>query len=362
MQLDLDVSGRRVVIFGTYVGARRVIRRYVASGAKITMVVDGRIPSDVDSADPVRFVRHPGADDVPGLLRLVGVAWLVVLVDAEPDSRERVCQLAAHLRIVVASEPAADARGRVILVGGGPGSTSLLTLAACEALKEADVVFYDRLAPSDQLAQLAPGAELIDVGKTPYHHRTSQDRIEDLLIERARRGEVVVRLKGGDPFVFGRGGEEILACTKAGIGVRVVSGVSSAIAVPAAAGIPVTHRNLSRVFTVISGHVVPKPDELSALARLGGTIVILMGIANLTAILAGLREAGLPDEMPTAVIERGFSDSQRTTRTTVERLAYDARRLDVVSPAVVVIGEVARLGAHLSDALPAPVINWAEAV
>lgn len=352
MQLDLDVTSRRVVIFGRYPAARRVIRRYVANGAKTTAVIDGPLPVPEARAETVRFVPRPRLDDRPALLRLIGPAWLVVVVGADEADQSTVRRLADHLRVLVTSEPAAAEVGRVTLVGGGPGITSLLTVAACEALREAEVVFCDRLAPSADLGHLAPGAEIVDVGKTPYHHQVSQGRIEDLMIERARLGLSVVRLKGGDSFVFGRGGEELLACVRAGIPTRVVPGVSSAIAVPAAAGIPLTHRGLSHAFSVISGHVPPSPEELSALVRLRGTIVILMGVANLSQIVSGLRAEGLPDDLPAAVVERGFSDSQRTTVTTVERLAFDARRLDVASPAVVVIGEVARLGDQLAESLP----------
>ncbi len=352
MQLDLDMFGRRVVIFGRFPAARRVIRRYAASGAKTTAVIDGPMPAPVARPDAVRFVAQPRLDDRPSMLRLIGPAWLVVIVGADGVGKETVSRLAAQLRILVTLESAAAEIGTVTLVGGGPGLTSLLTVAGCEALREADVVFFDRLAPQAELARLAPGAELVDVGKTPYHHPVSQGRIEDLMIERARLGQSVVRLKGGDSFVFGRGGEELLACSAAGIPTRVVPGVSSAIAVPAAAGIPVTHRGISHAFSVISGHVPPSAEELSALVRLRGTIVILMGIANLTQIVAGLRTAGIADDLPAAVVERGFSDSQRTTVTTVERLAFDARRLDVASPAVVVIGEVARLGTRLAESLP----------
>ncbi len=293
----------------------------------------------------------------PALLKLIGPAWLVVTIGGESetsasDTMQRIRGLARHLRVLTTREPSAGERGTVTLVGGGPGITALLTVAACEALREADVVFCDRLAPHDDLGRLAPGAELVDVGKTPYHHQISQGRIEDLMIERARLGQSVVRLKGGDSFVFGRGGEELLACAAAGIPTQVVPGVSSAIAVPAAAGIPVTHRGVSHAFSVISGHVPPPAEELSALVRLRGTIVILMGVANLTQIVTGLRDAGCADDVPAAVVERGFSDSQRTTVTTVQRLAFDARRLDVASPAVVVIGEVARLGGQLAESLP----------
>jgi uroporphyrin-III C-methyltransferase len=239
-----------------------------------------------------------------------------------------------------------------VLVGGGPGTTRLLTLEACEALLDADVVFYDRLAPTADLARLAPGAELVDVGKLPYHHPTSQDRIQELIIERARRGQTVVRLKGGDPFVFGRGGEEILACRAAGVDVRVVPGVTSAVAVPAAAGIPVTHRGASRAFTVLSGHLPPSSAELAALAGLGGTVVILMGMANLTVTVTGLVAAGMSPDTPAAVVERGFSDSQRTTPGRLADLPALVGRVGVTSPAVVVIGDVAAFAADQVGAGP----------
>ena len=352
MQLDLDVADHVVVIFGRYPAAQRVVRRYAAAGARVTAVVDGELPVTGSRPEAVRFVPCPKPDDQVGLLRLIGPAWLVVIVETDSEQSARVRRMAAHQRVVTTTEPPAAEAGTVTLVGGGPGLTALLTLAACDALREADVVFYDRLAATDDLARLAPGAELVDVGKTPYHHQISQARIEDLMTERALAGQSVVRLKGGDPFVFGRGGAELLACAAAGVTTRVVPGVSSAIAVPAAAGIPVTHRGMSHAFTVISGHVPPQTEELSALVRLGGTIVILMGVANLPVIVSGLRQAGLGDHVPAALIERGFSDSQRTTVTTVDRLAFDARRLGVASPAVVVIGEVARLGDQLADSLP----------
>ena len=205
------------------------------------------------------------------------------------------------------------------------------------------MVFFDRLAPTEDLDELAPGAELVDVGKVPYHHPVPQTSICDQMVDRARRGQSVVRLKGGDPFVFGRGGEEMLACLAAGVPVRIVPGVSSALSVPAAYGIPVTHREVSKAFTVISGHTPPETHELEALVRLGGTIVILMGIANLAQTMAGLSRAGLPVGTPAAVIERGFSDAQRSTMTTAGELVAEVRRLDISSPAVVVIGDVVRL-------------------
>jgi uroporphyrin-III C-methyltransferase len=285
----------------------------------------------------------PASDDQYTLLSLLAPAWLVVVVDPPASIRDRVRQLAEQLRILLVTEPAAGDTGSVTLVGGGPGCTMLLTLAAIEALRDADVVFYDRLAPREELTRLAPGAELIDVGKSPYHHPISQTCIEQQLVDRAKQGLAVVRLKGGDPFVLGRGGEELRACLRAEVPVRVVPGVSSAVAVPGAVGIPVTHRGIAHSYTVISGHVPPSAEELGALAALDGTIVILMGIANLPQIAAGLIRAGLDASTPAAVIERGFSDRERSAFASLAELPERIRRLDIRSPAVIVIGQVVRL-------------------
>lgn len=340
MQIDVDVAGRKVVVFGSLAGTRRVVRRYVRAGARVTVALADPPSPLAARSDGVRFASQPPSTDAPGLLRLLGPAWGVVVVDVAADLDDRVSQLSGQLRVHVQRERPARSTGQVVLVGGGPGPTRLLTLEAVQALAEADVVFYDRLAPTEDLASLADGAELVDVGKRPYHHPVSQRSIEEHIVARARAGQSVVRLKGGDPFVFGRGGEEVLACLEAGVPVRVVPGVSSSLAVPAASGIPVTHRGLSHAFTVISGHVPPGPDELTALVQLGGTIVVLMGIANLEQIVAGLRAAGMAVDVPAAVIERGFSASQRSTFTTVGRLPGEVRRLGLGSPAVVVIGAV----------------------
>ena len=185
---------------------------------------------------------------------------------------------------------------------------------------------------------MAPGAELIDVGKSPYHHPVSQTSIEQQLVDRAKQGMAVVRLKGGDPFVLGRGGEELQACLRAEVPVRVVPGVSSAVAVPGVAGIPVTHRGLAHSYTVVSGHVPPSSEELRALVALDSTIVILMGIANLCQIATGLIRAGLDASTPAAAIERGFSDRERSTFASLVELPERVRRLDIQSPAVIVIG------------------------
>jgi uroporphyrin-III C-methyltransferase len=342
MHLDLDVTRRRIVVFGTAAGTRRAIRRYQAAGAKVTAVLDGpplvtKLPSEL------HLRPMPAPDDQHTLLSLIAPAWLVVLIDPPESIGHQVRQLSDQLRILLVAEPATAGAGSVTLVGGGPGRTNLLTLAAVEALRDADVVFYDRLAPRDELTRLAPGAELIDVGKSPYHHPVSQTSIEQQLIDRAQQGLAVVRLKGGDPFVLGRGSEEVQACIRAEVPVRVIPGVSSAVAVPGAAGIPVTHRGIAHSYTVISGHVPPSSQELRALVALGGTIVILMGIANLCQIATGLIRAGLDASTPAAAIERGFSDRERSTFANLAELPGRVRRLDIQSPAVVVIGQVVRL-------------------
>jgi uroporphyrin-III C-methyltransferase len=251
--------------------------------------------------------------------------------------------------------------GTVTLVGGGPGDPDLLTVAAVRALAAADVVLFDRLAPHETLAELAPHAHLIDVGKRPGHHPIPQDEIERILVRHAQEGSDVVRLKGGDPFVFGRGGEEVVACRRAGVPVRVIPGVTSAISVPAAAGIPVTHRNISRMFTVVSGHAPLSPAELEHLAGLGGTIVILMGITHLPSITAGLARFGMDPGMPVAVVEQGYSARQRTTFGKLSTILTESVRAGVGSPAVVVIGEVVRL-ANDGDAAAAAALANAAAV
>jgi uroporphyrin-III C-methyltransferase len=239
--------------------------------------------------------------------------------------------------------------GSVILIGGGPGAEELLTVAAVTALSTADVVLYDRLAPHAALPRLAPRAELIDVGKHPGHHPVSQAEIEQTMIRRALAGARVVRLKGGDPYVFGRGSEEVIACQAAGVPVTVIPGVTSAVSVPGSAGIPLTHRGVSHLFTVVSGHAPLTEGELEHLAGLGGTIVVLMGIGTLPHTVQGLRRYGAPAGLPIAIIERGFSESQKTTVSTLAVVLEDAASAHVTSPAVIVVGEVVRL-AHEGDA------------
>jgi len=232
--------------------------------------------------------------------------------------------------------------GRVVLVGGGPGPLCLLTIAGLEAVRTADVLVCDRLAPLAALEQAKPGAEVVHVGKIPRGEFTPQEQINAILVDRALAGRRVVRLKGGDNFVFGRGGEEWNACVEAGIPVEVVPGVSSSIAVPALAGIPLTHRSLTQGFVVVSGHVTPEDPrsdiDWDALARLGLTIVILMGVAALPQITARLLRAGLDPATPAASIADGGMPSQRLVRGDLATLPAAAAAEDIGAPAVTVIG------------------------
>ncbi|TDE00321.1 uroporphyrinogen-III C-methyltransferase [Jiangella asiatica] len=235
--------------------------------------------------------------------------------------------------------------GHVAIVGGGPGDPGLLTLRGFELLKQADVVLVDRLAPHALLDGLRPDVEVVDVGKEPHRHRRGQREIEELMIDRARRGLRVVRLKGGDPYVFGRGGEEALACAAAGVPYAVVPGVTSAVSVPALAGIPVTHRGVTQEASIVSGHAHPDdPASTVDWERLGagtGTVVVLMGVTHLGAIAARLMRGGRPDTTPVAVIQDGAGPAARVVTATLATVASAAR--DVRPPAVTVVGEVVAL-------------------
>jgi uroporphyrin-III C-methyltransferase len=236
------------------------------------------------------------------------------------------------------------AAGKVILVGAGPGDPDLITVKGLKALREADVILYDRLAPAELLTEAKPDAEKIDAGKQPQKHRLDQAEINRIMIEKARQGLTVVRLKGGDPFVFGRGGEEALACHEAGILFEVIPGISSAIAVPAYAGIPVTHRLISRSFTVFTGHEDPNatPIDYAALAKLD-TLVALMGVNQLRPITEKLIAAGLRADTPAACIEWGTTDCQRVVEATLATIAQAALDANIQPPATTVIGRVAAL-------------------
>ena len=245
-------------------------------------------------------------------------------------------------------------RGHVTLVGGGPGDVDLLTLRGRRALAEADVVVADRLGPRAVLAELRPGVEVIEVGKTPGHHPVPQHEINRILVERAQRGQAVVRLKGGDPFVFGRGGEEVLACREAGVAVTVVPGVSSALAAPAAAGIPLTHRGVTTAFHVVSGHDGLDSAALVAVRDASATVVVLMGVTMLAAIADQALAAGADPATPVAIVENGSLPTQRVTRDRLDAIAARASEEGVRAPAVVVIGAVAAEHLLTSRETPTP--------
>ncbi len=241
-----------------------------------------------------------------------------------------------------------DAPGIVYLVGAGPGDPGLMTLRGMALLRQADVVVHDRLVALELLAEVSPATEVIDAGKAPAKHRYSQSWINAILVDRARAGRCVVRLKGGDPFLLGRGYEELSACHAAGIECVVVPGVSSALAAPAVAGIPITNRGSARSAAIITGHT--DNDEAAgalnykALAKMD-TIVILMGRANLAELTRSLSDAGLDPATPAACIEQATTPHQRVAKATLETIAETADREGLCAPVVTVIGKVAALAA-----------------
>lgn len=317
MLVDAALAGVPVVVLGAPGMAAAAVRRYTRAGARVRAVTS----ADALTSEVLATVR------------------LAVVVEPQQWSAQ-VALLRRHC-LVVTEAAGPPERGRIVLVGAGPGGSELLTLAGAAALADADVVLTDRLASTD-LTRMAPGADVVDVGKRPGHHAVPQRQIEAMLVARAREGLTVVRLKGGDPYVFGRGGEEVAAAVAAGLPVTVVPGVTSAVSVPAAVGIPLTHRGVSSIFTVVSGHVPLGEEQATSLARLGGTIVLLMAMHSLVQLTASLERAGLDPATPAAVVERGHTSGQRSMTSTLGALAADAAREGSRAPAVVVIGDVVR--------------------
>lgn len=259
------------------------------------------------------------------------------------------------LREPALDAPSASPRGLVVLVGAGPGDPDLLTVKGLRFLRRADVVVYDRLVHPTLLDEAPARAELVYAGKKPGAHTIPQSRVCDLLIENARLGRTVVRLKGGDPFVFGRGGEEALACAEAGVTCQVVPGISSAVGVPEWAGIPVTHRNVAASFAVVTAHRAEGAEapDWHALARID-TLVVLMGVRRLPEVARALIEAGRDPATPAAVVERGTLADGRTLTGTLQTLPVQAAEADVRSPAVVVVGEVVSLRPEITTAFAQP--------
>lgn len=344
----LDLAGRDVVVVGGDARALAHIAQLVDAGARVSVVASAAAATIEDLADRgiIGWKRH---DFMVGDLDYV---WLAVAATDSPALNASIALEAEARRILTVtvnpvSVDRTPAMGSVVLVGGGPGDPGLVTVAGKDAIEQADVIITDRLVPLAALQWARPGAEVIDVAKVPGGRSTSQKDINRLLVEHAQAGKKVVRFKGGDNFVFGRGGEEVIACLDAGIDVRVIPGVSSAIAAPASVNIPVTHRGLNQAFTVISGHVPPGDPESTldygALARSGSSLVLLMAVRTLPAIADALVEGGLDPATPAAIIADGALPSQRVVRATIATIAAAAREAGIKAPAVTVIGRVAAI-------------------
>jgi uroporphyrin-III C-methyltransferase / precorrin-2 dehydrogenase / sirohydrochlorin ferrochelatase len=387
----LRLQGRRVVVVGGGHVAQRRIPRLLSAGADVLVVSPVVTPAveglagageiawtargyragDIDDAwyviaatdDPAvnaavsaeaeqRRTFCVRADDAteasawtPAVGRHAGVT-VAVLGNREPRRSAGVRDaIVAGLRDGAIAAPYDDERAPgVVLVGGGPGDPELVTVAARRALSEADVVVADRLAPRELLDELSPDVELIDVAKLPRGRAAAQEEINRVIVDRALAGKRVVRFKGGDSFVYGRGYEEALACVEAGVPWTVIPGLTSATSVPAAAGIPVTHRGVAHEFTVISGHLPPDDPgslvEWDAVARLTGTVVLLMAVQNLPAIAARLVAGGRDPKTPVAIVSEGTMPGERTVLATLASVAEEMERERVRPPAIVVVGQV----------------------
>lgn len=344
---NLDVRERSVLVCGGGPAAYGPISALLEAGATLTVVAVDAGTTVLDLAERGLLTLHERALSDADLADVA----LVVPATGQPDRDQDVAGRAAAYGVLASAVTSDGARaltndpGSVILVGGGPGDPGLLTVAGLAAVRQADVIVCDRLAPLAVLEQARPGAEIIDVAKIPRGAFTSQERINAILVDRAQAGRTVVRLKGGDNFVFGRGGEEWQACAATGIPVRVIPGVSSALAGPALAGIPLTHRQLTQGFTVVSGHLPPGDPgstlDWSALARANTTLVILMGVATLAAISASLLDDGMPADTPAITVADAGLPSQREVRGTLAHIAELTASAGIKPPAITVIGAVA---------------------
>jgi uroporphyrin-III C-methyltransferase/precorrin-2 dehydrogenase/sirohydrochlorin ferrochelatase len=392
--VGLILAGRRVVVVGGGTVAQRRLSGLLAAGADVEVIAPAVTPAveGMATARELRWTARAYRDgDLDG-------AWYALAATDDADVNATVAREAERLRVFcvraddapagsavtpavgehdgvsvgvlsggrprrsaavrtalvealqagVVSVDDGDLGGRpgVALVGGGPGDPELITVRGRRLLARADVVVTDRLGPRDLLDELGPHVEVIDATKIPYGRAMNQARINELLVEHARAGRFVVRLKGGDPYVFGRGFEEVLACAEAGVPVTVVPGVTSAFAVPAVADVPVSHRGVAHEIVVVSGHVAPgDPRSLtdwSALARMRGTVVLMMAVERIEAFADALL-AGRPANTPVAVVQDGTTRIQRTLRTTLADVAADVRSHEIAPPAVIVVGPVAGL-------------------
>jgi uroporphyrin-III C-methyltransferase len=353
-RLTLDVLGRPVVVFGGDGVATRHVAALTQAGAYVTVVSTHAGATITDLAGRGLVTWHRREFDVVDLHD----TWLAIAATGRAELDDRISSVCEERRVWCIRDHGERRRtsgvGRVILVGGGPGDPGLLTVAGLKALRSADVVVTDRLGPVSVLSELDPGIEVIDVGKIPFGKSTPQHEINRILIDRATAGKTVVRLKGGDSFLFGRGGEELLACAEAGVEVSVIPGVSSALAVPAVAGIPTTHRGVTQGVTVISGHVAPDHPastiDYAALAQAGTTLVFLMAVTTLPTITAALLRHGMAPETPAATIENGTMAEQRVIRGTLADIATAVTGAAISPPAITVIGSVAAFDAYRAEA------------
>ncbi|MFG2822798.1 uroporphyrinogen-III C-methyltransferase [Kitasatospora sp. NPDC048365] len=387
--VGLLLAGRRVVVVGGGQVAQRRLPALIASGADVQLISPTTTPAVQAMADAGELTwherRYQDGDLADTWYALVATDDPAVntAVSAEAELRRVFCARSDDASAATAWTPASGRDGGatvavltgdprhsaalrnaivdglrdgslaarqyrertpgVALVGGGPGDPDLITVRGRRLLADADVVVADRLAPRELLAELPPHVEVIDASKIPYGRYMAQEAINHTLVEHAKAGKFVVRLKGGDPYVFGRGGEELLACVEAGIPVTVVPGISSSISVPAAVGIPVTHRGMTHEFTVISGHVGPDERSLTnwdALAQMTGTLVLLMAVDKIGAIAARLIAAGRAGDTPVAVVQEGTTAAQRRVDATLATVADRVAAEGIKPPAVIVIGDV----------------------
>jgi uroporphyrin-III C-methyltransferase/precorrin-2 dehydrogenase/sirohydrochlorin ferrochelatase len=400
----LRLQGRRVVVVGGGQVAQRRVPGLIAAGARVDVVSPRVTPALEGLADAgeVTWLRRGFQDaDLDGAWYVIaatddasvneavgrsaedrhtfcvrsddataGSAWTpavgrhgevtVAVLGDQRESRDPRRTAALRDRILdglhageLEATPGPRVAG-VVLIGGGPGDPSLITVAGRRALMEADVVVADRLAPRELLGELSADTELIDVAKLPRGRSAQQEEINRLIVERALAGKRVARFKGGDNFVFGRGFEEVIACRDAGVPVTVIPGVSSPLAVPAIAGIPVTHRGVTHEFTVVSGHLPPDHAESlvdwDGVARLRGTLVLMMAVENAPAIATTLLARGRAESTPVAFVCDGSMPTERTVLSSLGTLADDLVRHAVTAPAIIVVGEVVRV-AH-PDAFP----------
>ena len=389
--LALSMAGKRAVVVGGGRVARRRVLRLLEAGAHVVVIApevdpelavlpiavlrreyqDGDLATawlaHAATGDPAVNARVAAeaercriwcvrADDAaaspawtPAVARHGDIA-VAITAGGDPRRAQRL-RAAVEVALAEGTLPVRRARaggtGHVALIGGGPGDPALITVLGRRLLAEADVVVADKLAPRELLAELDPDVEIIDAGKAPHAHNLTQDEINELIVARALAGQRVARLKGGDPFVFGRGGEEALACVRAGVPFQVVPGVTSAIAVPAYAGIPVTHRGITQDFAVVSAHLDPSHPgatvDWESMARGTGTLVLLMAVAHLESVAAELIKRGRDATTPVAVICEGTMPGQRVLTSTLAEVAAEADRAGIRPPAVVVIGDVVRL-------------------